>query len=145
MTTSKPRKLTAADTSEAVDRWFSENDPPKKDAIQALREVILGADPSIEEGVKWNSPSFRTGEYFATVNLRVKAPKGREGSPVAVILHLGAKKKTGTHPEIDDPKKLLEWLGDDRAMLLFDDAAQVKKHRAAVRAIVTQWVRAADG
>ncbi|MEQ1612074.1 MAG: hypothetical protein ABL904_04925 [Hyphomicrobiaceae bacterium] len=51
----------------------------------ALRKVILGADPSISDGVKWNAPSFCTTEYFATINLRAKAG-------VEVILHFGAKR-----------------------------------------------------
>ncbi len=33
---------------------------------------------------KWNAPSFRTREYFATTNLRAK-------TGVGVILHFGAK------------------------------------------------------
>ena len=57
---------------------------PMKAEIELMRAAILGADPSIREGVKWNAPSFRTHEYFATTNLREK--KG-----IGLILHLGAK------------------------------------------------------
>jgi hypothetical protein len=57
------------------------------------------------EGIKWNAPSFRTVEYFATVKLREK--KG-----IGVILHLGARARD-LGPDgivIDDPATLLEWL-----------------------------------
>ena len=57
---------------------------PFKPEIEAIRRLMLGVDPGVREGIKWNSPSFRTTEYFATTNLRSKAGIG-------VILHLGAR------------------------------------------------------
>jgi Domain of unknown function (DU1801) len=61
-------------------------DHPSKQLIEAIRKSLLNADRSIDEGIKWNSPSFRTTEHFATMNLREK--KG-----VGLILHRGAKKR----------------------------------------------------
>src|SRR5262245_24459060 len=110
------KHATAADTTEAVDALMKTLAHPHKDAIEALRVTILGADRSIREGVKWNAPSFRTHEYFATTNLREK--KG-----IGVILHLGAKIRD-VGPKgvaIPDPKGLLKWLAADRAMVRFDD------------------------
>lgn|GEM_PF-1591838 len=72
------------DTTEAVDELMKSLVRQHKDAIAHLRRSILELDASISEGVKWNAPSFRTTEYFATTNLRTK-----EG--IGVILHLGAK------------------------------------------------------
>jgi hypothetical protein len=51
---------------------------------RGFRQIILDADASIAEGIKWNAPSFYTSEYFATIQLRAK-------DGVQVILHLGAK------------------------------------------------------
>ena len=79
-----PLHQTAADTSAAVDAFMATLEHPCTALIEALRRIILRADPSIAEGIKWKSPSFRTGEYFATVNLRAKAGIG-------LILHFGAK------------------------------------------------------
>lgn len=45
-------------------------DHPLKPEIEAVRKAILSAGASISDGVKWNSLSFRTTEWFATVNLR---------------------------------------------------------------------------
>ncbi len=77
-------KKTSADTSAAVDAFMATLEHPHKDAIAALRDVVRGADPSIAEGVKWNVPSFRTHEYFATTHLRAKVGLG-------LILHLGER------------------------------------------------------
>lgn len=139
-----PRR-TAADTKAAVDEWMAALDHPQKSTIAALRKVIARADDSIEEGVKWNSPSFRAGEYFATINLRAKAgspasPQAGAAAPVAVILHLGAKRRNGRQPEIADPAELLKWLSPDRAMMTFASLKGVQQNEQPIQAIVRAWL-----
>lgn len=134
-TKSKPLHSSPADTSQAVDAFMRELRHPCKAEVEALREVVLGADPSIAEGIKWNAPSFRTSEYFGTTHLRAKAGIG-------LILHLGAKArelpKGGLR--IEDPEKLLTWLGKDRAMVSFADRRDLENKTAALRAILRQWL-----
>jgi hypothetical protein len=62
----------STDTAAAVDAFMATLKHPHKPAIEEVRRVIFGADPSIAEGVKWNAPSFRTTGYFATTHLRAK-------------------------------------------------------------------------
>ncbi|MDH5829038.1 hypothetical protein QFW80_00675 [Luteimonas sp. M1R5S18] len=66
------RHATPADTRAAVDALMATLTHPHKASIEALRAAILAVDPSIAEGVKWNAPSFRTHEYFATFHLRAR-------------------------------------------------------------------------
>ena len=114
-----------AQTDPAVIEFLQELDHPLKKEIEAVRKIILGASPEIREGIKWNSPSFRTNEYFATLNLH----KWR----VWLILHLGAKVKDNTKaPKIADQAGLLKWLAKDRAMVTFADAKEVKAKRAGL-------------
>jgi hypothetical protein len=119
-----------------VETLLAALDHPQRDLIDALRRAILAAHPSIEEGVKWNAPSYRTREWFATLNLR--GPRGP--SPVRLILHLGAKARDTRGFEVDDPEGLLEWKGADRASVAFDDAADLRRKRKALTAILQQWV-----
>jgi hypothetical protein len=123
------------DDSASVESFLAALDHPHTPAIVAIRECILAADPSIGEGIKWNAPSFRTTEYFATVHLRTK-----EG--VGVILHLGAKKRElpSGGLDVEDPRKMLTWLGKDRALVTFRDAADVAARRAAFIALVRRWI-----
>jgi len=126
---------TPADTSEAVDAFMSTLQHPFKAEIEAIRKMILAVDAAIAEGVKWNAPSFRTTEYFATTNLRAR--KG-----IGIILHLGAKVRdlpTGGLV-IDDPKRLLTWLAKDRAMIEFDSSVDLKSKKAAFQSILQQWI-----
>lgn len=125
-----------ADTTEAVDTLMASLVHPHKDAITRLRRIMLGVDASIAEGVKWNAPSFRTTEYFATTNLRTK-------QGIGVILHLGAKVRD--LPEgglaITDPNSLLQWLAKDRAAIAFADEAELRRKEGALVELLRQWIR----
>lgn len=116
--------------SEEVDDFMSSLDHPLKSEIERVREVILGVSPEIGEGLKWKSPSFVLGDYFATVNLR-------SVDELQIIFHLGAKVKElpESGMQIDDPKGLLKWLAKDRAMVVPGG------NWAALAAIVEQWIR----
>ena len=107
---------------------------PHKEAIQALRRIVLGIDSSILEGVKWNAPSFRTHEYFATTHLRAK-------NGIGLVLHLGAKARGDQAIRIDDADRMLAWLADDRAMLSFGGVEDLRAKAGALRDLVRQWLR----
>ncbi len=132
---SAPVHDTPADTTEAVDALMKSLRHPAASEIQALRAVILQVHPSVREGVKWNSPSFRTGEYFATTNLRTK-------SGVSVVLHFGAKVRSvaASRESIRDPQKLLDWVAMDRATANFADLKDVATKKKAFQAILRQWI-----
>lgn len=133
-----PNKLhnTPADTTKAVDELMKTLQHPAESEIQRLREVILQVHPSVREGVKWKSPSFRTSEYFATANLRTK--KG-----VGVILHFGAKVRSvgGNRESINDPQNLLEWLAKDRATANFAHMDDIAAKKKAFQAVLRQWIQ----
>lgn len=129
-------KLTAADTRAAVDQFMAALDHSFKAEIETLRRAILAVDPAIAEGVKWNAPSWRTTDYFATTHLRSKVGLG-------LILHLGAKARAlpAGGLAIDDPTGLLKWLGKDRAQVEFSTAADLQAKLPALQALLKQWVR----
>jgi hypothetical protein len=129
-TTKKTSKK--APTPNSVAEFMQALDHPLKPELEAVCAIILGAHPSINEGIKWNSPSFRINEYFATVNIRKDA--------LLVILHFGAKVKDISNVTINDPAGLLEWLAKDRAVVRFRDMNAVKSSQAAFEQIVRQWI-----
>ncbi|EGF90121.1 domain of unknown function DU1801 family protein [Asticcacaulis biprosthecium C19] len=108
-------------------------DHPARAEIDALRRLILAADPAIEEGVKWNAPSYRCGEWFATFHLRAKPG-------VQIILHRGAKVRPDGVAGIDDPKGLLQWLDPNRASVRFTTLVDIEAHAGAFQAILRQWL-----
>lgn len=118
-----------------VDSFMASLEHPCLQELQAVRRTILSADPRIAEGIKWNAPSFRTSEYFATFHLRAKPG-------VQVILHFGARKRlpVKARDEIADPKGLLEWLADDRASARFADLHDVQAKASAFEDVIRQWI-----
>jgi Domain of unknown function (DU1801) len=126
----------AADTTAAVNEFMNQLDHPFKPEIQAVRDAILGVSPEVAEGIKWNAPSYRTTEYFATTNLREKAGVG-------IILHLGAKVRN-VGPDgisIQDAEGLLKWLAKDRAMIVFKDMNDFNAKKVAFKSVLKQWLK----
>ena len=138
MAASGPRAAhaTPADSTAAVEEFMAALAHPQKAEIQALRKLMLEVDPSVREGIKWNAPSFRTTEYFATTNLRAR-------SAISVILHLGARVRQlpAGGVAIDDPARLLKWLGKDRAIVEFADAQAFNDSKTAFQAVLRQWIK----
>jgi hypothetical protein len=106
---------------------------PLKDEIETVRKLVLGASPEISEAIKWNSISFRTTDFFATVHLRSK-------DGVALVFHRGAKVKKATALDIADPENMIRWLAADRCLVTLGDAKQIRAKRSAFVALVRKWI-----
>lgn len=108
---------------------------PLKADIEAVRRAILGASPAITEGIKWNSPSFRTTEFFATVHLRAT-------DQVQLVYHLGAKARPDLKAmSVADPSGLIKWLGKDRGLVSLGAGDGLRKNLPALAAITREWIR----
>ncbi|MGN7724866.1 DUF1801 domain-containing protein [Luteimonas sp. 22616] len=118
----------------SVDQFLAELDHPLKSDIETLRQIILSTAEGVGEEVKWNAPSFHTGEHFATMRLN-----GKE--PLQLILHLGARKSQLPPGAIQDPAGMLTWLGPDRACINFSGPGVVSNRAGALAEILCQWVQ----
>jgi hypothetical protein len=132
----KPRKPVGeklrADT--AVEALLRDLGHPLKREIEEVRRIILGVSPEITEAVKWNAPSFRTAEFFATIHTRAT-------DAVRLIFHRGAKAKGHAKTiTIADAEGLLEWLATDRAMVTLGTGKEIRANRAAFEALVREWI-----
>jgi hypothetical protein len=127
---------TKADSSAAVDAFLAGLEHPMKAEVVALRSLVLGVDPAVREGIKWNAPSYRTTAYFATTHLRSKVGVG-------LVLHLGAKARALPPGglQLDDPDGLLRWLAPDRAVVELRSGAELEERRLALHALLAQWIR----
>ena len=119
-----------------VSALLDANEHPLRKEIDQLRTFILAADKSIEEGVKWNTASFRTKDWFATLN----GPKHTK-EPM-LILHAGAKTKgLVLKDRIRDPLGLIKWLGNDRGQIIFKDTTDITMKQQALQAILSAWIK----
>ncbi|MBP8879371.1 MAG: DUF1801 domain-containing protein [Flavobacteriales bacterium] len=119
----------------AVTSLLDASKHPLRKELDALRTIILGADARIEEGVKWNAASFRTTEWFATLN----GPK--QVKEAIIILHAGAKAKgMDLKGRITDPSGMIKWLGTERGMITFSSLADIKAKQADLHALIWAWI-----
>lgn len=135
-TKSQPAERTASQQNASVTEFLARLDHPSKPEILAIRKIILGAHPDIGESIRWNAPSFRTSEFFATFQLRAKGC-------VQLIFHFGAKARE-LPPEalyVPDPTHLLHWLAKDRASVEFRDMKDISAKRTALKGVVREWIK----
>ena len=102
---------------------------------------MLSIDPTISEGFKWNSASYRTSEFFATLNLRCT-------DQVQFVFHTGAKVKASAKAgvEVADPASLCEWLAKDCCLVSLGAGKQITaKLPARDRRFVDRVRLARDG
>lgn len=118
-----------------VDALMGALDHPMKEGVEHLRGVIRAIDPRIVEEVKWNAPSYKLDDHFATFNLRSPAS-------IQLVLHTGAKVKARATPiTLSDPEGLLSWPSSDRAVLTLKSVHDAKTQSLAVTALLEQWIR----
>lgn len=110
---------------------------PLRAEIEALREIILRAEPTLNEGIKWNGPNYSlNGEDRIT--MRLDPPK-----QIQVIFHRGAKVKTQPDNRlIDGNYPFLTWKENDRAIATFKELADIRQFSEAFQEIVTKWIKA---
>jgi len=107
-----------------VDAWFERYDNPMKDVVQRVREIVLDADPRVDECIKWQAPTF-----MYRGNIASFYPKSRQHA--SLMFHLGAK-IPGTYPR-------LEGSGDTSRVLKVVDLQDVEAARPELESIVRAW------
>src|SRR5262245_47945066 len=124
----KKSSLPKARPEADVAAFMKELDHPLTQEIDAARKTIFLAGDIIE-GIKWNAPSFRTANDFATMNLR-------STNEVQIIFHTGAKAKGKImQGKVVDPAGLLRWLAKDRAMASLGAGAALRANLPALTAL----------
>lgn len=107
-----------------VDAYFEALEHPLKSTMEAVRREILAADKRMTESIKWKSPTFEYRGNLASINPRAK-------QFVSLMFHVGQK--------IPGELALIPANGDTSAYMRFADEADVKRQRAALRAVVKAW------
>lgn len=117
-----------------VDAFLETLEHPLRDDVVRVRQLVLSALPDIGEAIKWNAPSFRTTEFFATFHLRSK-------DEVQLIFHTGARKKAKQKKVALSPRAeaLVTWLDPDRALVTLSPS-RLAAQRLAFTTLVREWV-----
>ncbi len=127
---------TARQNSDATNFLDGLNHPFRAE-IEAIRILILTAQPELTETIKWNGPNYSFhGEDRIT--MRILPPK-----QLQLIFHRGAKKQTQpANKLIETTGKLLLWKENDRAIASFKTMDDIETHRDELTRIVQNWIEA---
>jgi hypothetical protein len=121
--------MTMGERDPAVDTWMAQYENSLKPLVARVRDIILGADPRIDETVKWSTPTFTYRGNLASFQPRSKRF-------VSILFHEGAS-IPGSHP-------ILEGGGDHARYIRLADDAEIDARRAELEAVVRAWCDARD-
>jgi hypothetical protein len=110
--------------SAAVERWFKTTKPPSEVALRRVRNIILGADPSMRERTQYGitfSSTKTAGDFAAFV--RYSEPG------VNLRLHRGGRLH-GRYPHLE---------GTAVKRMRIADAADARARASELRAMVREW------
>jgi len=128
--------LREIDMADDVERFRQALDLGVLQTIDAIRAIVAGSHPGLQEGVKWNAPSFMFGDVdLITLGLE------RSGG-VRVVLHRGAKVKALEGFRFDDPDALARWPSPDRGVVVFRDHVDVAQRADALSNLCSRWIAA---
>ena len=121
-----------------LEEFLTDLSNEKRPQVDALRKLILEAEPNLEEHIKWNAPSYVfEGEDRITFNLMNKQ------DVVKVILHMGATRKEDKKgaPIMKDETGLIEWSSDIRGMITFTDIEDINSKTPLLKDIFKNWLK----
>lgn len=120
-----------------VEEFLNDLSEDKRLQVDALRELILKAEPLLKEHIKWNAPSYiLDDEDRITFNLMNKQ------QVVKLVLHMGATRKEDKkgEPIMQDQSGLIEWSSDIRGMITFNSIEDVNSNMTSLKKIIKDWL-----
>ena len=111
----------------AVDEYMGSLEHPFAADVGRLRVIVREAHPSIQERIKWKSPSFHVDETD------LGAFELRPTEFLRLILVF-------PHGLVDDPTGIMLGSWADRRELRFTGAADVEAKAPALQGVVRDWV-----
>lgn len=119
----------------SVNEFMKNTEHPCKEGIETLRDVIKSSNENIVEEIKWNAPSYKLENHFATFKLF--PPKN-----IQIVLHTDAKVKENPKQfHLDDPYQIIKWAAPDRCVITIKSNEEAIKLKNEVSNIIKSWIK----
>jgi hypothetical protein len=128
MATAKAKKQ--ENNTEEVNEYMSKLEHPFKAEIEAVRDIILNANPKVAERIKWNAPSF-----FYKDDIAAFHPREQKHVHLVMVFPKGL---------VNDTSGLLQGDYKDRRMAYFYDMADVEAKKPVLEKVINDWVALMD-
>jgi hypothetical protein len=107
-----------------VDAWMAKYENPMKPLVEAVRQIVLGADRRIAETIKWQAPTFTYKGNLASFNPRSK-------QHASLMFHTGASIK-GDFPSLEGGEAVARYMR-------FASMDEVKAKAPELQRLVKAW------
>ncbi len=108
-----------------VDDYLENKAHPMTAEIQRVREIILAADPRIEETIKWSSPTFVYKGNIASFFMNAK-------KFVSLMFHKGAL--------LPNSSGLLTGDAKEGRTARFTDMEDIEAKKEALESVIREWI-----
>ena len=114
--------------STGVERWFASTKPPSEAALRRVRDIILGADPSMRERVQYGITfsSTKSGDFAAFV---------RYSEPGVNLRLMRGRRLQGSYPHLE---------GEKVKRIRLADATEANARASELRSMVKEWCALGD-
>ncbi len=134
-------KVIKLSDEEQVTQHIKKLDPAFGKIIEAVRKIILSADASVGERIKWNNPSF-----YYTGEMKPFDPK--EYKREILVFNLFKEKIMLVFPSGAKVKNTYGLLTGDykdgRRIVVLKDMADVKTKEKDLQKIIKEWLKLVD-
>src|SRR3989442_1974616 len=114
--------------SAGVERWFASTKPPSEVVLRRVRDIILGADPSMRERIQYGITfsSTKSGDFAAFV---------RYSEPGVNLRLMRGRRLRGRYPHLK---------GATMKRMRIADRAEANARAAELRSMVKEWCALGD-
>src|SRR2546430_8525993 len=115
--------------SAAVERWFASTKPPSEGPQRRVRDIILGADPSMRERIQYGITfsSTKSGDFAAFV---------RYSEPVVNLRLMRGGRLRGRYPHLE---------GGTVRRIRIADVTEAGARATELRTMVREWCGLGEG
>ncbi len=118
-----------------VTKFLNALNHPFREEIEQLRLIILSANASLTENIKWNGPNYCVNDEDR-ITMKIQPPR-----QIQLIFHRGAKKQEQPKERlIQDTSGLLTWKENDRAIATFKNMQQIEAGKGTLNTIINDWI-----
>jgi hypothetical protein len=114
--------------SAGVERWFASTKPPSETALRRVRDIILGADPSMGERIQYGITfsSTKTGDFAAFV---------RYSEPGVNLRLMRGRRLRGRYPHLE---------GAAVKRMRIANVREASARASELRSMVKEWCAPGD-
>lgn len=116
--------------------YLADLEEDKLRQVELLRSTIFRIEPTFEERIKWNAPSYALND-----DDRITFGMNKAGI-TTLVLHMGATRKEDkkAQPILTDDHGLVEWKSDIRGLMTFESSQEITEHQSDIADVLKRWL-----